>query len=74
MTSNHRVALKDVRAVCSLACADFERNVTAVEKAPDHRRRHLLTSPKLQTVADSLSVTVAPMKAKKKIRVRLEAL
>ena len=34
----------------------FERDVAAVEKAPDHRRRHLLTSPKLQTVADLLSV------------------
>ena len=54
----------------------FERDVVVVEKAPDHRRRHLLTSPKLQTVPDFVErkVRLAPMKAKKKIRVRLEAL
>ena len=52
----------------------FERDVVAVEKAPDHRRRHFLASRTLQTDADFVErkVRLAPMKAKQKIRVRLD--
>ena len=54
----------------------FKRDVVAVEKAPDHRRRHLLASRTLQTVADFVErkVRLAPMKAKQEIRVGLDAL